>query len=108
MPKVSYRITQRCIILSWFFCYRKKAFLENVPIGISRFARFCCTQSWIYEGEKKNPGIHCCVVLHVLRFLAGLISSLHLSCVGFLVVLSGKNREKCVYSILSHNVTVDF
>lgn len=60
------------------------------------------------RGKKKNPGIHCCVVLHVLRFLAGLISSLHLSCVGILVVLSGKNREKCVYSILSHNVTVDF
>lgn len=95
------------VIFSQFFGYRNKAFLENVPIGISGLLDSVAPSLGYMRQKKKNLGTHCCVVLHVLRFLAGLISSFRLSSVGFLAVLSGKN-EKCVYFILSHKLTGDF
>lgn len=83
-------------------------FVLATPIGISRFADFFSSNFGIHEAKRKTQENHHCVVLRVVRPLADLPLSLHLSesltfvlyavSRGFSCISRG-NREKYIYSI---------
>lgn len=64
---------------------------------------------WDYQRKKKTQGAHNQVVFQELmspailpswtRHISGLLSLFCILCAGFLVVLSGKKRKKCVYFV---------